>query len=220
LSPAQVLDVVANADEHRALVTVPDTMMSLAIGKEGQNARLAAKLTGWNIDIQSQSAAQAREAGEDVRTSSFAPAAPGEEADIDLVAEYVEPEPEPLTTPLRTAAPQPAVERAAALAENGTGDEDVVFAAAVASMPVPDREEREAEDYGEEEEDGEDYEIPAAVVPEERPSAIRFAEDVLPGGNEPETAAARRPAARRRAPRVLDEVEEDMEDIDYSGRIH
>jgi len=54
LSPAQVLEVTVDVDERKASVVVPDKMLSLAIGKEGQNARLAAKLTGWRIDIRSE----------------------------------------------------------------------------------------------------------------------------------------------------------------------
>ncbi|MBI4317702.1 MAG: transcription termination/antitermination protein NusA, partial [Chloroflexi bacterium] len=53
LSPAQVLHVEINAGLKAATVVVPDRQLSLAIGKEGQNARLAAKLTGWKIDIKS-----------------------------------------------------------------------------------------------------------------------------------------------------------------------
>jgi transcription termination/antitermination protein NusA len=56
LSPAQVVEVHLNDDEHAALVIVPDKQLSLAIGKEGQNVRLAAKLTGWRIDIKSATA--------------------------------------------------------------------------------------------------------------------------------------------------------------------
>ncbi len=56
LSPAQVVEVHLNDHEHTALVIVPDKQLSLAIGKEGQNVRLAAKLTGWRIDIKSASA--------------------------------------------------------------------------------------------------------------------------------------------------------------------
>jgi transcription termination/antitermination protein NusA len=55
LSPAQVLNVTLNEGETTALVKVPDKHLSLAIGKEGQNVRLAAKLTGWRIDIKSAS---------------------------------------------------------------------------------------------------------------------------------------------------------------------
>jgi N utilization substance protein A len=55
LSPAKVIRVDINEDDKSARVTVPDFQLSLAIGKEGQNARLAAKLTGWKIDIKSES---------------------------------------------------------------------------------------------------------------------------------------------------------------------
>jgi len=55
LSPAKVIRVDTNEIEKSAKVTVPDYQLSLAIGKEGQNARLAAKLTGWKIDIKSES---------------------------------------------------------------------------------------------------------------------------------------------------------------------
>jgi len=58
LSPAKVLMVYINEAEKAAKVIVPDNQLSLAIGKEGQNARLAAKLTGWKIDIKNQSQAE------------------------------------------------------------------------------------------------------------------------------------------------------------------
>lgn len=58
LSPAKVLMVYINESERAAKVIVPDNQLSLAIGKEGQNARLAAKLTGWKIDIKNQSQAE------------------------------------------------------------------------------------------------------------------------------------------------------------------
>jgi N utilization substance protein A len=72
LSPAQVVEVQLREEEHAATVIVPDKQLSLAIGKEGQNVRLAAKLSGWRIDIKSASAlldeeraaAEAREAAE------------------------------------------------------------------------------------------------------------------------------------------------------------
>lgn len=57
LSPAKVVSVAVNEDEKVSRVVVPDYQLSLAIGKEGQNARLAAKLTGWKIDIKSESQA-------------------------------------------------------------------------------------------------------------------------------------------------------------------
>ena len=61
LSPAKVICVVADEDSKEAQVIVPDYQLSLAIGKEGQNARLAARLTGYKIDIKSET--QAREMG-------------------------------------------------------------------------------------------------------------------------------------------------------------
>jgi len=57
LSPAKVISVAVNEEEKVSRVVVPDYQLSLAIGKEGQNARLAAKLTGWKIDIKSESQA-------------------------------------------------------------------------------------------------------------------------------------------------------------------
>lgn len=57
LSPAKVLIVQADEDKKEAKVIVPDEKLSLAIGKEGQNARLAARLTGWKIDVKSYTAA-------------------------------------------------------------------------------------------------------------------------------------------------------------------
>lgn len=62
LSPSKVISVIADADEKSAKVVVPDYQLSLAIGKEGQNARLAARLTGYKIDIKSET--QARESGD------------------------------------------------------------------------------------------------------------------------------------------------------------
>ena len=62
LSPAKVIAVMADPDEKTALVVVPDYQLSLAIGKEGQNVRLAARLTGFKIDIKSET--QARESGD------------------------------------------------------------------------------------------------------------------------------------------------------------
>jgi len=61
LSPSKVVAVAINPNEQSARIVVPDHQLSLAIGKEGQNARLSAKLTGWRIDIKSES--QARETG-------------------------------------------------------------------------------------------------------------------------------------------------------------
>lgn len=61
LSPSKVIKVLVNEEEKSTTVIVPDYQLSLAIGKRGQNARLAAKLTGWKIDIKSET--EAREEG-------------------------------------------------------------------------------------------------------------------------------------------------------------
>lgn len=221
LSPAQIIDVSIDHETRRAAVTVPDRMLSLAIGKEGQNARLAAKLTGWSIDIRSEAAA---EAGETV--STFDPFVPGEEIDIDIIQEAEEvaaaaaEQPqilEPAASTLETATAQEEADTAIAVGTDGrTEEEEISFAAALARMPIPDRDERESEEYGEEDDD-EPYEVPTMVVPEQRPSSIRFAEDVLPKRPEEETpakGAAKRP---KRAPRFQEE--DDEEEFDYQGRI-
>ena len=61
LSPSKVVSVEINEEEKSAKVIVPDDKLSLAIGKEGQNARLAAKLTNWKIDIKSESQAKSEQ---------------------------------------------------------------------------------------------------------------------------------------------------------------
>lgn len=58
MAPAKVISVMADPDERSAMVIVPDQQLSLAIGKEGQNARLAARLTGFRIDIKSETLAR------------------------------------------------------------------------------------------------------------------------------------------------------------------
>jgi N utilization substance protein A len=76
LSPAQVVDVSIDEEKRIATVTVPERMLSLAIGREGQNARLAAKLTGWRIDIRSDVAA-----AEAARVAATDAASPEPDAD-------------------------------------------------------------------------------------------------------------------------------------------
>ena len=65
LSPAKVLETFINEEEKICRVVVPNNQLSLAIGKEGQNARLAAKLTGWKIDIKSEDQAKAEAEAEE-----------------------------------------------------------------------------------------------------------------------------------------------------------
>jgi N utilization substance protein A len=74
--------VLVNEGDHTATVIVPDDQLSLAIGKEGQNARLAAKLTGWRIDI--KSLGQAVSAG--LATASLGGDSGGEDVDGRCIA--------------------------------------------------------------------------------------------------------------------------------------
>jgi len=100
LSPAQVVSVDVNEAENTAVVVVPNGQLSLAIGKEGQNARLAARLTGWRIDIKSTTAAEA----ERVAAGEEKPAVPGKEpVEAVLTGEGVE---EKVEKPLILAIPR------------------------------------------------------------------------------------------------------------------
>jgi N utilization substance protein A len=82
LSPAQVSSVETNDDEKTATVVVPERQLSLAIGKEGQNARLAAKLTGWRIDIKSD-----LQAAEEAAAPTGSATVPSEAAPESTLAE-------------------------------------------------------------------------------------------------------------------------------------
>jgi N utilization substance protein A len=104
LSPAQIVSVGLSEEEKIATVVVPDKQLSLAIGKEGQNARLAAKLTGWRIDIKSASSAEAEKA-------AAKPAPPVEEKEVMVEEEPVPEMPEVLEPAAVSAEP---VEEAAA----------------------------------------------------------------------------------------------------------
>ena len=101
LSPAQVVAVHIDEEARVASVTVPERMLSLAIGREGQNARLAAKMTGWRIDIRSDQVPAA-----DAPPRPLARAAAATEAPEAAAA--------PVETPLETplAAEAPSVEAA------------------------------------------------------------------------------------------------------------
>ena len=95
LSPAQVLNVTVSEETNTASVVVPDRQLSLAIGREGQNARLAAKLTGWRIDIKPESAMQevlatAPAAAKPAAAAPAAPAAPSEEREAQPWMEVIE----------------------------------------------------------------------------------------------------------------------------------
>ena len=88
LSPAKVVSVEVNTEEKFTRVVVPDFQLSLAIGKEGQNARLAARLTGWKIDIKSESQMAELETAAQAEKADPAKEAAAEEA-VDNVSPEV-----------------------------------------------------------------------------------------------------------------------------------
>jgi transcription termination/antitermination protein NusA len=146
LSPAQVTSVSTSEEDNTASVIVPDRQLSLAIGKEGQNARLAAKLTGWRIDIRSESSVQ--EAG---LAAAIVEEAPAEAATGAAAEEAVVQEAAPVETVAEAAAEQvapaaeavaPSEERVAAIAEEAPAvapvKPQIRFAEQVLS-PVGDR---------------------------------------------------------------------------------
>jgi transcription termination/antitermination protein NusA len=136
LSPARVQDVQIDEDENTATVTVPDHQLSLAIGKEGQNARLAARLSGYRIDIRSESQALGLDVEEDEEEDEDFPTVEegdGATATAEAAAEdAVEP-----------AAPEDAGPEDGGV---GTDDDDVE-----ASDAEPTDEEVKAEDAGDSE---------------------------------------------------------------------
>lgn len=97
LSPARIVSVDVLADDensHEALVVVPDDQLSLAIGREGQNVRLAHKLTGWKIDIKNESQAAQAEAA--YRAQYAEEAAQQEVVEEEIIVDSVETEEEPI----------------------------------------------------------------------------------------------------------------------------
>jgi len=87
LSPSKVEQVIVVEDHHAATVVVPDYQLSLAIGREGQNARLAAKLTNWKIDIKSTTQYNNLTQGGAVRQESVEEQAPEETQTAELIEE-------------------------------------------------------------------------------------------------------------------------------------
>ena len=85
LSPSQVMRVELDVDSQTAVAIVPERHLSLAIGKEGQNARLAAKLTGWGVDIRSNVEADARREVEDAIAAAAAAIGDPDEAELELL---------------------------------------------------------------------------------------------------------------------------------------
>jgi len=129
LSPAQVISVDIDEEHRVASVTVPERMLSLAIGREGQNARLAARLTGWRIDIRSDVAV-----AEAARVAKLEAESPTVEAVVEL-----EVEPTPMAEPEAAKADAPMAEPEAAVApvpEPEAPAAEPIAAAVEAEAPV------------------------------------------------------------------------------------
>ncbi len=155
ISPAQVTRVQLNPEEGAALIVVPDRHLSLAIGREGQNARLAAKLTGWKIDIKSTSEVEDEHL--------IQPRAEVQQATDTLVVEQ-ETTPVTVEPPVEEAAPEPVEE---------IPEEEEKVAAEVASEPEPLAIEVTAEE-------AEQEEVKESPSPEEELAAISLSEPDKP----------------------------------------
>jgi len=127
LKPAEILGILMDDEEHRATVIVADDQLSLAIGKRGQNVRLASKLTGWDIDIMTQSQLDQAERGAEAQAEG-APAAAEGEAPAEEAAEAA----------ADTEATEPMSEQAAEGAEQGAEEAPAEAAPAEAeTAPEP-----------------------------------------------------------------------------------
>ncbi len=119
LSPTKVVDVILDEDSKKATVKVPEDQLSLAIGKQGQNVRLAAKLSGWNIDIVSADESKIEAVAEAAETVAEAPTEKPKAKSkpkgkrVDLEAALIEAVNKPATEPASEAADEPAQEKAA-----------------------------------------------------------------------------------------------------------
>jgi transcription termination/antitermination protein NusA len=157
LSPAQVASVQLSVKEATAIVVVPDKQLSLAIGKEGQNARLAAKLTGWRIDIKSVSSVENEKALAKEAAAKEKALARGKRAEAERGAEEEAEE---------AVKPQAEAETVEEVEEEAVEEVEEVEEEAEEEKPLIT-----------------DYELvfKSDKPAEERPSTqIRFAEDILP----------------------------------------
>jgi N utilization substance protein A len=173
LSPAQVAHISLDESARTAIVVVPDKQLSLAIGRGGQNARLAAKLTGWRIDIKSSSAAEAE--------LGILPPLESIPAPVESVA-VGQAQPEPAPREQATSTPTATVEQLPP--ESGMTDVSEAEPEAGAEPVLEPEEEPEEESV-----EGETLEqlLASEVFRFEEDSGkgtlsvLRFAEDILPG---------------------------------------
>ena len=170
LNPAQVLRVELDAEGQAAIAVVPDRQLSLAIGKEGQNARLAAKLTAWSVDIKSSTEAEAlaleraRIAAEEAAAAAAAEAARQAEEALAAVAEAPEEAP-PVEPELAVATAEDALVAEATVVQEVA--EAVVEVVSLKKQPVEEVVDEEAEAAAQAEREREEAEILAELEREE-----------------------------------------------------
>jgi len=191
LSPAEVVHVELDQATNTAMVVVPDKHLSLAIGKEGQNARLAAKLTGWRLDIKSMSEweairAQRQAAKVEERQAKAAPVqeAPRAEAPAPVAEEKPQPvapqevpvakAPEVPASQPEEKAEEPVPQEVPAL----TPEEELAALSVGGTAEAEEEEEAEEAPAGVELDQEEIWKVPVTVPDTGR---IRFAEEILDG---------------------------------------
>ncbi len=180
LSPSQVAHISLNEDARTAMVVVPDRQLSLAIGRGGQNARLAAKLTGWRIDIKSTSAAEAEMVEARAAAKADAPPQPAETVQAAPESPAEEQQPDKVEAPEPAADTEPETPAVAGDRETEDRSHDVqeIGTGGAAEKAEEQPEEGEtleqllaSEVFRFEEDSGKDS-----------LSVLRFAEVILPGG--------------------------------------
>ena len=190
LSPAEVVQVVADDEDHSAVVVVPERQLSLAIGKEGQNARLAAKLTGWHLDIKSMSEWEAEKAQIKLEAAVIAleeeaeaEAKAAEAAVLEAVAEVIEVEEEAreeeeVAVPvLEEVLADILAQEEVPVEEEEAPQETISLVEELEILTIEEAEEDEEEEEAPFEEMGDEiWEIPQ-LTPDA--GKIRFAEDIL-----------------------------------------
>jgi len=191
LSPAHIISVELNEKEQAATVIVPDKQLSLAIGKEGQNARLAAKLSGWRIDIKSASIAET------------------EKKPAPAVAEVKE-----VAAELAESTPDEAEEAVAGEEEAVIEEipEDITATLEALELEEEAPAEEEEAEVEEEEEVGEELIMPLqmfATPPEDNGKPqLRFAEDIMPGRRGRSSTKTEKTKKKRKGSYVKDTSEE------------
>jgi len=209
LSPARVVRVVLDGETKKAKVIVPDSALSLAIGKEGQNARLAAKLTGWGIDIRSETEAAA-EAERDAEQAREAMERAAQEEEARRAAAALLAEAEALL----------AAEEEPAAAQAATEEAAIPEAEAVPEEPAPEVLAEMAEQMQPLAVEGEPLaeEVPASAVEEAveaEPEVLEYEEPAPDEAEEeePEDADRKRESQKRKDRKRVLEYDERLGEV-------